>query len=1121
MERGLNGGINMRGFRKSPVMAVLLALWWLASLGAPVLGQDLEFFEKKVRPLLSRHCYSCHSSQATPPMGRLRLDTHAAFSQGGTRGAPVVPGDPDRSLLIQAVTHQDPQLRMPPAAKLADNEISILTEWVLRGAVYPGDGPPEGASLQADGADLWSFKPLRVDGLPKVEQKNWPLSPVDHFVLARLENRGLRPAPPADRRTWIRRVSYDLTGLPPTPEEVADFLADRSRQASRRVVERLLASPHYGERWARHWLDLVRFAETNGHEFDTDKLDAWRYRDYVIRAFNQDIPYDQFVREQVAGDLLPEQRLSQDGSFFESPLGTALYWFGELINGPTDSVQARADQVDNQIDVLGKSFLGLTIACARCHDHKFDPVSTQDYYALAGILHSSSMDETVVDSPVRSQRVEEVKNQIAQINDQIVKTLDPYRAGPERLKDYLLATAQLISPLRTEGESMADRLAQEYSLNGDLLAAFEDDLRQACRQPDHPFYPFAQLVDGLASGRFPSVEQGVTQLAHELKALKEPGTLLRPGDMLFEDFEGADFSAWTVHGQAFGDSPQTEIPPHQFLRGRGSKGSANSLAGGPHRLVGSLTSESFRASHLYLHVRMAGTDQKEEFQKSRASANRFTMTESGYKIRHFFPDGGPDLRWHTARMDSAAGRICSFEIVDRSAQGHIVVDKIVLSDLKDPPRLAAPPSRYVIDLLHQPGLDSLESVAEAYRRIWLELALMGPVADQEARAFLNALRPGGKLEDWVWVAPAEARERVHALQQARAGVESEIPVSAFAMATRDHRPRNVRLHIRGSHKNLGQEVPRGVPHVRGIEQVSAVDRGSGRLQLARWLSRADHPLTARVMANRIWKHHFGEALAGSPDNLGRMGQRPTHSQLLDFLADHFVKGGWSVKSMHRMIVLSATYAMSGEVDPEAAGSDPENRLLHHFPLRRAEAEVIRDAILAVAGTLNRRLYGPSVPPHISDYQTGRGRPESGPLDGQARRTIYVQVRRNFLTPLLLAFDYPPPISSIGRRNVSNVSSQALILLNNEFVAQQARQWAQRSIARQPDPRDRLEQMYRAALARPPEPWEAKQALEFVESQSRLYGQHPEWLGEGNSVPQQVWAELGQVIFNSSEFIYFR
>ncbi len=420
--------------------------------------EQIEFFEKKIRPVLTEKCYPCHSARANPLMGGLRLDTREAVLKGGDRGPAIVPGEPEKSLLIKAISYKDPQLRMPPTGKLSDEEIASFIAWVEMGAPDPRTGEPasvvkvEKKGIDFDeGRKFWCFRPLLNSGLPRVKQKDWPRSPIDYFILGKLEENGLRPAPPADKRTWIRRVTFDLIGLPPTPQEIETFLTDNSSSACEKVVDRLLASAHYGERWGRHWLDLVRFAETNGHEYDNEKLDAWRYRDYVIRAFNDDLPYPRFVKEHIADDLIAEKRLNPQSDYWESPLGTNFYWFGEVLNSATDSIKSRADEVDNQIDVLSKTFLGLTVACARCHDHKFDPIPTTDYYALAGIMHSTGITEAIIDSPSRVQQIAAVRQKIVETNEEIRDLVRPAQITlAQQLRKYLLAAADLISSTTPE-----------------------------------------------------------------------------------------------------------------------------------------------------------------------------------------------------------------------------------------------------------------------------------------------------------------------------------------------------------------------------------------------------------------------------------------------------------------------------------------------------------------------------------------------------------------------------------------------------------------------------------------------------------------------------------------------
>jgi len=854
-------------------------------LHAQITAEQTEFFEKKIRPVLAERCYGCHGPESKPPAGGLRIYTRDGLRKGGDSGPAIVPGDPAESLLIEAISYRNPDFKMPPSGKLKDQQIADLTEWVKMGAPDPREEAPAAALAKkginfTEARKFWSFQPLK--SLP-------PDSSIDRFLRARLEERHLEPAAPADKRTLIRRVTFDLTGLPPTPREVEEFLADQSPAAFSKVVERLLESPHYGEGWARHWLDLVRYAETNGHEFDNDKIDAWRYRDYVIRAFNQDVPYDQFVKEHIAGDLLPEKRLSLDRAYWESPLGTSFYWFGEVLNSATDSVKSRADEVDNQIDVLSKTFLGLTVACARCHDHKFDPIPTADYYSLAGILHSTALNETVIDSPERERQI-------------------------------------------------------------------------------------ASMRSGVAP---------------------------RAGDIVFEDFQKSGYDGWRVTGQAFGTGPV--------------QGAASSY-GGSDRLMGSITSKPFQMPKLFVHVRLAGS--KADAKLRERAPLRFTLVTNGFKSETLVPDGSDAFHWRTMRMTKEIGRTCYFEIVDRSPEGHIAVDRIVFSDSEKPPEAG-----------------------------------------------------------------------------------QAIPESMFATIAADEDPHDVRIHIRGNHLSLGDPAPRGFLKVIAGENQPPIGAGSGRLQIAGMIASADNPLTARVMVNRIWKYHFGYGLVRSTDKFGRTGDAPTHPELLDYLAQRFIESGWSVKAMHRMMLSSSAYQMSSLGDPAAAKIDPENKLLQHFPVQRLEAEEIRDSILAVAGTLNEQMLGPSVPPYISKFQDGRGKPESGPLDGAGRRSIYIQVRRNFLTPMFLAFDYPLPVSTIGRRSISTVPSQALILMNDEFMELESRQWAKKLEAEESDPRRRVTSMYEAAFARPPEDWEIADALEFVRT--------------------GTWADFAHVLMNSAEFIYVR
>ena len=1076
----------------------------------------VEYFEKNIRPIFAEHCYQCHSDQQLPPKGNLRLDEPDWIRKGGNQGPIVEPGYPDLSLLIEAVSYEAVDLRMPPSGKLEDRHIQNLIQWVEMEAPLPESTPAGGGAVDhSAGIDLeagrkfWAFQPLSEEEPPPVRNDGWTRNPIDRFVLAGLEKEGLEPGPPADRASLLRRVTFDLIGLPPSPAELKDFLADDSPDAFERVVDRLLASPHYGERWGRHWLDLVRFAETNGHEFDNDKLDAWRYRDYVIRAFNQDVPYDQFVREHIAGDLLPEQRISRDGSHWESPIGTGFLWFGEVLNSPVDSDLSRADQVDNQLDVLSKAFLGLTVACARCHDHKFDPIPTADYYAMAGILHSTNVREKIIDSPQRSARLRSLASRIFEINLEITDELVPARQElVERLTDDLDQAASQM----WQGRSSQEPVREPGDLSH-LPEVWTRYLEEACGDPEHVFHPVARLGDQPNEWPGRPLEEVRTELARQLESLRRESPAARNhqrGDQIFEDFERIDFSGWTVDGEAFGGGPQRRLPPNQPARGHQGSGVANSFGAGADEWVGSLTSKRFKMAKPWVHVRLGGS---RETGADEEAELRVSIVVSDYKAFHFLPTG-QGLHWQSELVEEfGVRREAYIEIVDRSRQGHIVVDSIIFSDSPSPPAAAAGPNRHIVELLQQP-VESLPALSASLQQLFRG-QIHEEAIDRETRWLQEAVSPFSSAEEMAILLDTGSRKQVRLLQAERRKLADRIPKSAFALVGEDWNPRDIRVHVSGSHKNLGDVVPRGFMKVLTNGEQAPIRWGSGRRELAEWLTGAENPLTARVFVNRVWKQYFGQGLVTTPDNFGLMGQRPSHPQLLDYLTTKFLEADWSIKALHKLILDTSTYRMSSRPRPEASAADPDNVWLHRMPVKRLEAEAIRDTILAVSGELDRQLFGPSIVPFITPYHDGRGKPESGPLDGDNRRSIYIEIRRNFLPLFFLAFDYPTPTSTLGRRSVSTVPSQALMLMNNEFVTQQASHWGKRVAAGNLRPRQRIEQMYLTAFSRLPQPKEIDQVMAFLEQQRRHYRIDPA------SNDLRPWADLGHVLFNSSEFIFIQ
>ncbi len=1027
---------------------------------------QIEFFETKIRPVLASECYDCHSEKKRK--GDLALDSREGWIKGGESGAAIVPGKPDESLLIRSITHADADLKMPKKApKLDARVIADFVEWVKMGAPDPRTQPdkvrvspvPWSETLAAR-RKWWCFQPLLTPPAPTLRNAAWSKHPIDRLLLAKMEERGVSPTGDADARTIIRRLTYAITGLPPTAPDVERFVSDAARNrgtAVKDAADRLLGSRAFGETWARHWMDLARYAETYGSEHDYLNPYAWRYRDYLIRAFNDDLPYDRFVEEQIAGDLIAPRW--KDG-INEARLGSAWNRMIESYASPVDVKREEVSVVDWQIESLGKTFLGLTVQCARCHDHKFDPISADDFYGLYGVFESSRPTLNIIDDPAR-------------------------------LTEQDARLALLKSEMRP---ALAARWRRDVT-----PAALDSALKRDAKDVLSPLREFAKAANLSASW----------QTLHDRYG-RRPGQEETTG--LFADFSKSDLAGWRVSGPgvpmksgragglslATGDRWVRSVQPSGFFSDAVSemhggslrspefvieKGNVSVLAGGSGKARLRLVIENFQNDLLLF----AGVNPDLDS----PSPRWFTM-----KIK-------PQWIGRRARVElmTRDDKTCVGEVKDqgewqksdgRSAFG---IQRVVLHDGAAPSAPAPfPPMLWQAEpIAWGEFTEQLSAVANAAIDAWV-----ADRADDEDARLIQALLEGGVLANKAGDDPA-----CDALVSRFRDAESKIPVAARAPGVQDDGySTDSPIFPRGDHTHPGKMIARRFPEVLGGAPLGGA--GSGRLELAHELTRRDNPLTARVMVNRVWQHLTGRGLVATPDNFGKMGEKPTHPELLDHLAAKFMADGWSVKSLIRYIVTSRAWQLAAESQSAAEQLDPANDLLSHARARRLDAEEIRDAMLAVAGNLAPNHSGPGMRVYYRTVIDPVRQPPAGPIDGDGRRSVYIEARRLFQSDFLAAFDAPKPNIFTGRRSETNVPAQSLTLLNDPFVRREAELWGRRIAARDGTDEQRIAWMYEDAFAREPSPDEISRAREFLRRSET-----------------EPFRELAHALFNMKEFIYLR
>ena len=982
-----------------------LSLAWADGEKTPA---EPDLFNTKVRPILAQHCFKCHGPDDKARKAKLRLDVREDALRPARSGLrAIVPGKPDESELIARIFNEQESSRMPPAhvkKPLTDEQKEVLKRWIAAGAEY---------------RTHWSFLPPRQTPLPTVKQKDWPRNAVDSFILARLEAEGLTPAPAADRLTLVRRVYLDLLGFPPTPEEADIFVIDKAADAYEKLVDRLLASPQYGERWARRWLDLARYADTNGYEKDRQRS-IWPYRDWVIHALNADMPFDQFTIEQLAGDLLP-------GATQEQRIATGFHR-NTMLNeeGGIDPLEFRFYAVADRVATTGTTWLGLTTGCAQCHTHKFDPISHREYYQFMAFLNNADEPELAVVHPEITKRRQEIETRMAALVDKLPEHL-PKEQLERKFKEWLE---------REEARTVRWTVLRpvEAKANLPFLTVQKDD---------------SVLVSGDQSKRdvytlkFHTELRGITAVRLEVlpdESLPRHG----PGRTYYEGPAG-DFFLSEVTVSASGRKVALKSASHSYAR------------------------DKFPASAAI--------------------------------------DGDPQTGWS---IDGGQGR------------AHYAVFTLAAA-LEEPRDFTV---QLLCERYHAAGVGRFRiavttDVRNAVARdlpVEIDDCLLTP-AEQRTEAQQQRL-----LKQFVLVAPELAKER-EAIDKLR----KEMPAYPTTLVMSERPPENPRptfLHNRGEFLQPTDRVEAGLPAF--LPQLPK-EAPRNRLGLARWLVATDNPLVGRVTMNRQWAAFFGQGIVRTQQDFGYQGEPPTHPELLDWLAVEFVKQGWSMKKMHKLIVMSATYQQTSRVTEELRAKDPDNRLLARGPRVRLEAELIRDSVLRVSGLLSSKVGGPSVfppqPPGVTTEGTyGRLDWKVSTGEDRYRRGLYTFCKRTAPYAMSSTFDAPSGEVCVARRETTNTPLQALTLLNDPVVSDAAQALGRMLAARKGTTEEKAEYLCRRCLTRLPSRDELAKLTAFVETQQRRFEKKEldaaviAGPGDGDVNERAAWAALARVLFNVDEMI---
>lgn len=1139
-------------------------------------AEQTDFFETRIRPVLVAHCYECHSGTTATPKGGLRIDLRETTLAGGDSGPAIVPGNPADSLLLKALRYETSE--MPPKGQLPDNVIADFEQWIQLGAPDPRTEAAGRKSAGVDyhkGLEFWAFKPPVRNPAPEVQNTKWAHNDIDRFVLHSLEAQNLKPAAAADRRMLIRRAYFDMLGLPPEPAVIEAFINDPSESAFEKVIDDLLASPHYGERWGRYWLDLARFAEDQAHTFQARMYpQGYMYRDWVVQALNDDMPYDQFLRLQIAGDQLdgpdPYRHRAALGLF---ALGPVYY----KDNGEQE--KAEADEWDDRIDTLMRGTQAMTVACARCHDHKYDPISTADYYGLAGIFASSEYRELPAvadDVVVARQKADRAVEQQQLETDTFLAT----HAPAARLKlstsipDYLRAAWKVMSSKTDDQKKLTGEIAKDRKLNQELLQRWvawlsEEPGSGAVSEArshlvDWRLFRESQRAatdsDDVQTAKLNAIGEQLQQRADAMLVQREslrrrfgdnfafvspedrmkiePGTI--PLGNLFDDKKGALLASALTTDPFRAKATAGSLGVDRLLQGWGgtaeiapgvqfnfhSIGSDSRRHGditndawsteGGIRTLGMKCSSSIGRTEqgLGLHANALITFNLDEIRRAGLMPPSETMTfrvdraginddsfgnESSIHIAvivskphdkpsEFNAIAGAYLDGQAVSIEEndavysfagemppallANGQFVSFDVpVPPEAKSLTIAvtgaqisetentissDHAVLSNARliysvTPAQLASAESEPPLEELPESERTQLQADATFLSELFDDRGVLGLASDQI----------GPLLEGDTAVSLTEQKTRLEQLKKDAAAI-----IIPMAHALTDASGRDVKIYLAGDPKKKGEIAPRAFPAIFTSGERRAFEpAGSGRRELAEAIASSANPLTARVMANRVWAGHFGVGLVRTLSNFGQLGERPSHPELLDYLAVSLTESGWSLKQLHRQILLSATWQQNSTGDTANQEIDPENRYLWRMNRRRLEVEPWRDAVLAVSGQLDTHIGG-----------------SSSELDGNhRRRTLYGYISRHRLNDLLRLFDFPDPNITAGERPVTTVPLQQLFVLNSDFMVAQAKAMAARLSKAAESDVDQVRLSFVLLYGRQPTVDEQSAAVEFLDS----------------------------------------